>query len=64
MGSSFRTRKRLPGTFWAWCVCVGLFACTIGWFWLLGRDLHLERTREPVNPTTAKATLKAPAKPR
>ncbi len=28
---------------WPWWITLILLAATLGWFWLLGRDLHFSR---------------------
>jgi len=35
-----------------------LLGSTVGWFWLLGSELQLERKKEPAPQTTAKASAK------
>ena len=59
MGILFRRhRTHAPGNRWAWWLFLGLLGSTVGWFWLLGADLRLERKKEPAPQTTAKASSK------
>ena len=59
MGILFRRhRTHPPGNRWAWWMLLGLLVSTVGWFWLLGSELRLERKKEPAAQTTAKASAK------
>ncbi len=49
-------RQTRAGISWAWWLFICLLAGTAGWFWLIGHDLHIERSKEPASPTTAKAS--------
>ncbi len=51
---SKRRRPRKPNVRWAWWLFFVLFGSTVGWFWLLGQELRLERKKEPPVQTTAK----------
>ncbi len=57
MGILFRRpRTQASGTRWAWWLFFALLGSTVGWFWLIGHDLQLERRKEPASQTTAKVS--------
>ena len=63
MSARLRPRRSLLARHqWALWVFLLLLAGTAGFFWLLGRDLRLERIKEkPVKPAARAATQATPA---
>ena len=46
-----RNHHRTPGL-WAGWMLVALLGATAGFFWLLGRETHLQRSADPVPKET------------